>query len=175
MQSLREATSASKSRVKSFRVVLLEDKTFSPLSMQSSFTNKIYQIIWSFYHKTTFPTQIFSFKNQNHWRKLELENTSFPNFFLSYKSLPSWRWQADLEWFLLCRTKGQWQIKAIEKSDLTNLYCICIRNPVQIKTFQIKRFLVSASVLAQQSQSPSEKDLLFCFFWLQIVNQPVLD
>ena len=41
-------------------------------------------------------------------------NTSFPNFFLSYKSLPSCRWQADLQWNSIYNLQRTWFKMLIE-------------------------------------------------------------
>ena len=104
--------------------------------------------------------------------------TSFPNFFLSYKSLPSCRWHADLEIILsqidleiILSQIGQVQNIYCEKSaGEMAIFCKCrkytkLQEWKTQETFQREKFHVSESIPVQQSLSPEMQIFFFSFVW----------
>ena len=104
--------------------------------------------------------------------------TSFPNFFLSYKSLPSCRWHADLEIIL---SQIDLEIILSQIDQVQNIYCEKFAGEMAIfckcrkytklqewktqETFQREKFHVSESIPVQQSLSPEMQIFFFSFVW----------
>ena len=148
MQSLREATSDSRSWVKS--LIQIDILNSNRINQQNTFN-------WT----------------------IRCVFTSFPNFFLSYKSLPSCRWHADLEMIL---SQIDLEIILSQIDQVQNIYCEKFAGEMAIfckcrkytklqewktqETFQREKFHVSESIPVQQSLSPEMQiSFFFSFVW----------